>query len=331
MTEAALPAKWAERFAGVASVIEQTEVRHGPIVLRNLSFESGFYFSGRIGSRRDEAQPPADAKDVGIDGQAGQTKAYGNDNVGCFAPYTGQAEELVEIAGHTAAEVGDYHAGSGFEVAGFAIGIADGTDVSEDISYLSFSHSFRSAVGLEKGGRNKVDTLVGALCRENNCYKQLEGSFIVELRVGWGANRAEIVQCQTQTFSPFQLNFVYATLMAPAGKVCGEELLQNGLGIGCGDETARHYEDVGIVMLAGEVGYLCVPTKSSAHLRVFVEGDCHSLPCAANSDAHGALSTLHPLGKSVGEVGIVATLRGEGAVVKERDVLLGKTGFDKGL
>ena len=57
----------------------------------------------------------------------------------------------------------------------------------------------------------------------------------------------------------WQGNLVYPPHMATAFKGGGKELIHDGICLGIVDETAWHYQYVGIIVLTDEVGYFGNP------------------------------------------------------------------------
>ena len=66
-------------------------------------------------------------------------------------------------------------------------------------------------------------------------------------------------------------NVFYALLVASACELCAEELVKALAAHLFCDEAAREDDDVGVVVLADEVGNLWLPNKSCAYMLVLVE------------------------------------------------------------
>lgn len=101
-------------------------------------------------------------------------------------------------------------------------------------------------------------------------------------------------------------NLLNAALMATALKRGLEELVHY---CGCRvvvDESARHYEHVGVVVLAYEVGYLWNPRQSGANALMLVERHVDSFAAAADANARIYLAALNAAGEGVAEVAVVA-------------------------
>ena len=68
-------------------------------------------------------------------------------------------------------------------------------------------------------------------------------------------------------------DFIHALLVAATFEAGGEELVHNLASHVIVDETAWHYQYVGIVVLTDEMCNLGNPAQSGAHLLVLVQGD----------------------------------------------------------
>ena len=99
--------------------------------------------------------------------------------------------------------------------------------------------------------------------------------------------------------------FVDAPQMTAAFEAGGEEFIHDGISLGFGDKAARQSQDVGIIVTAGEVGYLRHPTESTAYALMFVEGHADAFARAANSYAQVHLPGFDCASQGVGIVGIV--------------------------
>ena len=75
------------------------------------------------------------------------------------------------------------------------------------------------------------------------------------------------------------------------------------------DETAGHYQDVGIVVLTDKVGYLRNPAQAGADALMLVQSHGDTLSAAAHGYTLLYLTVLYTAGQSVAIVGIVATFQ----------------------
>ena len=115
---------------------------------------------------------------------------------------------------------------------------------------------------------------------------------------------------------------VHASLMTTSLKG-GVQVLVHYLAGHVGvDETAGHYQDVGIVVLTDKVGNLRNPAQAGADALMLVQGHGDTLSAAAHSYTLLYLTVLYTAGQCVAIVGIVATIRSIGAVVLELQPLL---------
>jgi hypothetical protein len=71
------------------------------------------------------------------------------------------------------------------------------------------------------------------------------------------------------------------------------------------NETTWHHQDVSIVVLTDEVGYLRYPTEACTYLLVLVERHGDTLARTADGYAGIYLTALDALSKCMTEVGIV--------------------------
>ena len=95
--------------------------------------------------------------------------------------------------------------------------------------------------------------------------------------------------------------------MAATFEAGGEELVHNLTCHVIVDETAWHYQYVGIVVLTDEMCNLGNPAQSGAHMLVLVQCDRDTLATATDGNTRINLATLDTLGQCVSEIGIVYT------------------------
>ena len=85
----------------------------------------------------------------------------------------------------------------------------------------------------------------------------------------------------------------------------GKELVHNLTGHVIVDESSRHHEHIGIVVLTNQMSYLRNPAQPSTHLLMLVQCDADTLTTTTDSDARIHLAALDALCQCVAEVGIV--------------------------
>jgi hypothetical protein len=93
--------------------------------------------------------------------------------------------------------------------------------------------------------------------------------------------------------------------MASAFEGSGKELVHNLASHVVVDETTRHDEYVGVVVLTDEMGNLRNPTQTGTHLLVLVQRNADAFARTADGDTRIDLTTLDALSKSMTEVGII--------------------------
>ena len=117
-------------------------------------------------------------------------------------------------------------------------------------------------------------------------------------------------------------NLIDSRLMATSFEGCGEELVEAGDGGGFVDESSGEDDDVGVVVLADEVGDFGTPDKTSSYALVLVEGHADALARTADGDAGIDGTILDGIAKGVTEVGVVAAGFTAGAEVAKDDAAL---------
>lgn len=117
-------------------------------------------------------------------------------------------------------------------------------------------------------------------------------------------------------------NLIDAVDVSSALKVGGEESLDNVGGFSLCDETARHDEYIGVVVLAGESGYLGHPNQGGAYHLMFVERHRNAFAAATNGNAALTLAVFHSAGQGMAIVRIVAAVGGIGAIINGLYTLL---------
>ena len=128
--------------------------------------------------------------------------------------------------------------------------------------------------------------------------------------------------CVVSVGALFAGDVVDALLMTSAGKLGVEELVKALAANVLGDEASGEDNDVGVVVLADEVGNLGLPDEAGADLLVLVERHADAFARAAHGYAGIDFAPLDAFGQSVAVGGVVAGLLGVGAVVFVGDAFL---------
>ena len=95
--------------------------------------------------------------------------------------------------------------------------------------------------------------------------------------------------------------------MASPFKLCGEELCQNHVRLFSTDEAPRHYQDIGVIVLTGEVRYFCIPAECGTNSLMFVQRHIDSVSTAADSDTGITFTRFYCKGQRMSIVRIVYT------------------------
>ena len=117
--------------------------------------------------------------------------------------------------------------------------------------------------------------------------------------------------------------------MTSALKFGVKEFVHDGFGRFVVDKSSRHYQNVGIVVLAGHFGNFGSPAQSGADVGVLVERHAHALARTANTDTLLAFALFDAFGQLMGEVGIVATFFAKTTVVSIGHLMTVQIFFDK--
>lgn len=110
----------------------------------------------------------------------------GLDDIGCFAAYAGQFYQFFKAIGDLTFKVFHQHLGHAYKVLGLVVGIGHAADILVYHVGSSSGECFGSREVPVKGRGNHIDAFVRTLCRENNCYQQLERIVIMQLCFGYG-------------------------------------------------------------------------------------------------------------------------------------------------
>ena len=138
-----------------------------------------------------------------------------------------------------------------------------------------------------------------------------------------------LMECVVQLLATAAWDVGNALLMAAAGKLSLEELVKALTANILLNETTWEDDDVGVVVLADEVGNLWTPYEASTDLLMLVERHSDAFARATHGNAWIALASLNGIGQSVSVSGIVARLFGQGAIVMPLDTLLVEILLDK--
>ena len=172
-------------LADIAAMEDEPMVRGGNLLGRDMLDELTLGLEGCFRVVR-QADAVGDAEHMGVDRHGGLVEDDGGDDVGGLASHTREPLEVVDIAGHYAAEVAQEPLRHTHQVAALVVGIGYRLDILKNVITAGSSHRFGVGVGAKERRRHHVDTLVGALGRENDGYQQLEGSLVVQLGLRHG-------------------------------------------------------------------------------------------------------------------------------------------------
>ena len=110
--------------------------------------------------------------------------------------------------------------------------------------------------------------------------------------------------------------------MATALKIRGEEFVHDLTSHVRVDETSRHDQHIGIVVLTAQMGDFRNPAQACAYALVLVQRHADAFAAAADGYARIAFPVFYGLGQRMGIVGIVSTGFGIRA-----EILIGITFF----
>ena len=117
--------------------------------------------------------------------------------------------------------------------------------------------------------------------------------------------------------------------MAAAAEIGGQEHVEDALVFLHVDEATRQRHDVGVVVLAAQLGELGVDGVHRADAVDLVSGDGHADSRAAHENAVRRHAACHLVGDLGGEVGVIDAVVGVGAQVVHLIALLFKIGSQK--
>ena len=100
--------------------------------------------------------------------------------------YAGQFYQFFKGIGYLTVEFFHQHLCHAYKMFSFVVGIGDAADILVYHVGSSSGECFGSREVPVKGGGNHIDAFVRTLCRENNCYQQLERIVIMQLCFGYG-------------------------------------------------------------------------------------------------------------------------------------------------
>ena len=110
-------------------------------------------------------------------------------------------------------------------------------------------------------------------------------------------------------------NLIDATLMTAAFELRIEEFIHNLLCHVVVYETSWHDKHIGIVVLADEMSNLWYPTQTGPNGLMLVQSHVDALTAAADGYSREYLSLLDAFCKGMSEVGVVAAILAESAIV----------------
>ena len=124
---------------------------------------------------------------------------------------------------------------------------------------------------------------------------------------------ASALLCVVKLFGKW--NFCNPAFVSSSLESGVEKLVHNGFCLFFRNISARHYENVGIVVQTRHVGNFRHPAKGGSYIRVFVERNSHSLSRAANGNSRVNAAVVNGTAEFVGKVGIIARILIETSVV----------------
>ena len=115
--------------------------------------------------------------------------------------------------------------------------------------------------------------------------------------------------------------------MAAAFKLGVEIFVNNSQGNLLRDEACRHRDDITIVMLTTKMSYFGSPTKSTAHIRIFIHSHLHTVSASADNDASAIFTIIDSTANLMCKVWIINTFTAVGTKVFHLKATIGKMLF----
>lgn len=142
-----------------------------------------FDFQGSFGSQRYQTQSAGNPENMRINGHIGLIPNYRGDDICGLAAHSGEFDEFLDSGGDFSTKVFDQHFAQTDQVFGFIVWVGDGSNIGEKgIKICGGQMSGRGEM-LEKFLGDNIDSFVGALGRKNDSHEQLEGIFVLKLRL----------------------------------------------------------------------------------------------------------------------------------------------------
>src|SRR5438132_1868940 len=111
-------------------------------------------------------------------------------------------------------------------------------------------------------------------------------------------------------------------LMPSALEAGREEGIDNSLGQFRIGSSAGQTKNVGVIMLAGQMGHLLVPDEGSASAGHFVGGDTHANARRANQETKTMTVFGHAASHRLGVIRVIGGFFGSGAEIGDGDASL---------
>ena len=121
------------------------------------------------------------------------------------------------------------------------------------------------------------------------------------------------------------VDFLYSALVAASFEGGFDVFFEDLEGEVFGDEAGGKGEDVGVVVLTGEMGNLDIPAEGATYVGILINGHLDTISTSADDDAATIGAVVDDGADLMGKVGIITTVGGVGAKIFRFESHLGET------
>jgi uncharacterized membrane protein len=139
-------------------------------------------------------------EDMSINRAGFMAKHHIEDHIGGLSANAGQRFERFAALRHGTTMLAQQQFGQRHDIFGFGVEQADGLDMVDQFFKPQRQHLFRCLYFFEQASGRFVDALIGRLCREHHCHKQLIGITIVKLGFRFGISGAQELEKRLDAF-----------------------------------------------------------------------------------------------------------------------------------
>ena len=149
----------------------QPMMSHMYVCFGYMSDKLFFYFEWGFGGLGDEPQPLRHPEDMGIYRHSRLIEKDGYDDIGCFAAYARELDQLFSLRWNFSVEIFHQHFAQTEQVLGLIVWVRYTSNIREQLIEVALHHPFRCGKVGKQFGSYHIDRLIRTLGTQNHRYQ----------------------------------------------------------------------------------------------------------------------------------------------------------------